>query len=51
MPVPVSATELATLRKNVQWVYVTDDNLTAGILNPWDSLPSYLDALFAALSG
>jgi hypothetical protein len=41
---------LTTLRKNVQWVYVTDDNLTAGVLNPWDTLPSYLEGLFAALT-
>lgn len=42
-------TLLSTLRKNVQWVYVTDDYQTAGALNPWDSLPSYLEQLFAAL--
>lgn len=41
---------LTTLRKYVQWVYVTDDNLTAGVLNPWDMLPSYLEGLFSALS-
>lgn len=40
---------LATLRKNVQWTYVTNDNLTAGVLNPWDTLPSYLEGLFAAM--
>jgi Spherulation-specific family 4/Collagen triple helix repeat (20 copies) len=40
---------LATLRKNVQWVYVTNDNLTGGALNPWDTLPTYLDTLFAAM--
>jgi hypothetical protein len=37
---------LDTLRKNVQWVYVNDDNLP----NPWDALPSYLGELFAAVS-
>ena len=37
---------LDTLRKNVQWVYVNDDNLP----NPWDTLPTYLGELFGALS-
>jgi hypothetical protein len=37
---------LDTLRKNVQWVYVTNDNLP----NPWDTLPTYLEQLFGAVS-
>jgi hypothetical protein len=37
---------LDTLRKYVQWVYVNDDDLP----NPWDTLPSYLGELFAAVS-
>jgi hypothetical protein len=37
---------LDTLRKYVQWVYVNSDDLP----NPWDTLPPYLDQLFAAVS-
>jgi hypothetical protein len=36
---------LDTLRKNVRWVYVTQDDLP----NPWDTLPTYLDQLFSAV--
>lgn len=46
----LSTPNLNTLRKYTQWVYVTDDNLTAGALNPWDALPTYLESLFAGLS-
>jgi hypothetical protein len=46
----LNTAQLAILRKNVQWVYSTDDNLTGGVLNPWDSLPTYLDQLFAAVA-
>jgi hypothetical protein len=37
---------LDTLRKNVRWVYVTQDDLP----NPWDTLPTYLDQLFSAVA-
>lgn len=37
---------LATLRKYVQLLYVQSDALP----NPWDTLPTYLDQLFAGLS-
>lgn len=44
--------ELTSLCRYVQWVYVTDDELSGeGALNPWDALPSYLDQLFTAISG
>lgn len=43
----LSLTELATLRKYVAWLYVTDDVLSP---NPWDSVSAHLPALFAALA-
>jgi len=33
----------------VRWVYVTHDNLTGGLLNPWDELPAYLEKELIAL--
>ncbi len=36
---------VASVRPDVQWVYVTDDDLP----NPWDSLPPYFEALMTAL--
>lgn len=46
----LDTSELTTLGQYVQWVYVTDDEMTGGALNPWDALPSYLEDLFAALT-
>ncbi len=37
--------EVAKLRKYARWIYVTDDTLP----NPWDTLPAYLDELYAAV--
>lgn len=34
------------LTKYANWVYVTDDEMTGGLLNPWDTLPAYLESLF-----
>ena len=42
----LNAASLATLRKYVQLLYVHNDALP----NPWDSLPTYLEQLFAGLS-
>jgi parallel beta-helix repeat protein len=39
--------KLRQLAKYVQWVYVTEDALSP---NPWDSLSTYLEQLFAVLS-
>lgn len=36
---------VASIRPDVEYVYLTDDDLP----NPWDTLPSYLDALLIAL--
>lgn len=36
---------VASIRDDVAYVYLTDDDLP----NPWDTLPSYFDALLAAL--
>jgi hypothetical protein len=38
--------KLRQLRRYVQYIYVTNDNMP----NPWDTLPSYLEQLFAALA-
>lgn len=43
----LSLSELATLRKYVAWLYVTDDVLSP---NPWDSVSAHLASLFAALA-
>jgi len=41
----MDATFVKNARKYVQYVYLQSDNLP----NPWDSVPSYFDALLAAL--
>jgi hypothetical protein len=43
----LSLSELATLRKYVAWLYITDDVLSP---NPWDSVSAHLPSLFAALA-
>jgi len=42
----IVASELLALRKNVQWLYISNDSGS----NPWDSLPTYLESLFQGLS-
>lgn len=41
----LDAAYVASIRNDVEYVYVTDDDLP----NPWDTLPSYFDALLTAL--
>ena len=36
---------VASVRADVEYVYLTDDDLP----NPWDTLPTYFDALLTAL--
>jgi len=52
LPYNSSATNMTSFvaraaANNVGWIYVTDDTLN----NPWDTLPSYFEALVSAASG
>jgi hypothetical protein len=41
----LDATWVRNARRNVQYIYLQNDNLP----NPWDSVPSYFSDLLAAL--
>jgi hypothetical protein len=50
-PTPFSVEKLRAVLGKVSLVYFTDDMLTGKELNPWDTLPRYLEEVIAYLAG
>jgi hypothetical protein len=50
---PFNATTFAMMKKYVKWFWITDDTFNPSVPtppndNPWDQLPTYMDAIFSA---